>query len=149
MTDKLVSALVMGVLLLALSGMLFAFTLGRSAQDVTVPWIVWFAVLAVIVIVAWRALRPRRLWGVFSAINGGMCWALAFAASVQSLPEWAPYREGTPAGGVDLTLPTTAMLRAALASGYLGIAAVAIGMALMIAAGWLLSGGGGAKHLLH
>jgi hypothetical protein len=146
MRHRLLSALVMGGLLLALSGTLFALTLGRSAPDIDIPWMVWFATFAVIVVVASWALTRRRVWGFFSAINGGMCWAVAFAGSVQSLPEWAPYREGTPASGVDLALPIAAMLRAALASGYLGIVAVAIGIVLMLAAGWLLSGHDGVKH---
>lgn len=146
MRNRLVGVLVMGGLLLALSGIVFALTLGRSAQEFTVPGIVWFAVFVVIVIVAWRALTPRRTWGLFSALNGGMCWVLAYAVSIPSLPEWAPYREGSPAGGVDLALPIAAALRAALASGYLGIAAAVTGILLLTAAGWLLSGRGGMQH---
>jgi hypothetical protein len=146
MKHKLLGSLVMGGLLLALSGALFALTLGRSAPDIAVPSMVWFAAFAVIVVVALWVLTPRRVWGVFSAINGGMCWAVAFAGSVQSLPEWAPYHEGTPSSGVDLALPVAAMLRAALASGYFGIAAVVVGIVLMLAAGWLLSGHDGVKH---
>jgi len=146
MRSRLLGVLVMGGLLLLLSSIVFGLTLGRSTQAFTVPSIIWFLIVAVIVSVAWVAITPRRIWGVFSAINGGMCWVLAYAASVQSLPEWAPYREGAPAEGIDLTPPLGAALRTALASGYLGIAAAVTGILLMIAAGWLLSSQGGAKH---
>lgn len=146
MKNKLFGVLMMGGLLLALSGIVFALTFGRSAREFTVSWVVWLAVFVVIVIVAWRAVTPRRTWGFFSAINGGMFWVLAYAGSLQPLPEWAPYREGAPAGGIDFTLPIGATLRAALASGYLGIAAVTTGIILMLAAGWLLSGHDGAEH---
>jgi hypothetical protein len=146
MRNKFFGVVVMGGLLLVLSAIVFALTFGRSAQEFMVPWIVWFAVFVVIVILARLALTPRRTWGFFSAINGGMCWVLAYAGSIQPLPEWAPYREGGPAGGVDFALPIGAVLRAALASGYLGIAAVVTGIVLMLAAGWLLSGHDGARH---
>lgn len=143
--NKVLCILVMGALLLALSAILSALVLGPS-QGLLVPWLIGFAIFVVAVAVARRALTPRRSWGILAAVNGGMCWAVVLAVSTQSFPEWAPYREGVPSSGVDLTVPVSGIFRVALASGYLGIVAALIGIILIVAAGWLLSEQGGVRH---
>lgn len=146
MLSRFLSAVLMGVLLLALAGMLYAVTFERGAAALTAPWTVWLVGLILIAAVALRTPSPRHSWGFFSAVNGGMCWALAAVVSTQPVPEWAPYREGIPVDHADLSLPIGAFLGGALLSGYMGIAAVVIGVILTVAAMWLLSTHGHSNH---
>ena len=64
--------------------------------------------------------------GIGILITGGLLLA-------QTLPEWAPYREGQPSGGVALTLPVASVLGARV-SAALGFVAVVIGLALIATA---------------
>ncbi len=69
-----------------------------------------------------------KLFGFFIVglgvlVSGGFLLA-------QTLPEWAPYREGVPAAGVDLTPPIVALLGAQF-SALLGFIAVIIGLVLI------------------
>lgn len=139
MLSRFLSAILMGALLLALADMLYEVTIERGAVALSAPWAIWLVGLALVAAVALRTPSPRHSWGLFSAVNGGMSWALAAIVSTQPLPEWAPYREGLPLDRVDLSLPVGAFLGGALLSGYMGIATVIIGVILTIAAIWLLS----------
>jgi len=61
--------------------------------------------------------------GIGVLVTGGLLLA-------QTLPEWAPYREGTPSSGVSFTLPVVSVLGAWF-SALLGFAAVVVGLVLI------------------
>ena len=130
MTSKFLNLTVMGFLFVVLIGILYAFTLGRSATAIAVPWLVLGGAVLVAGVLAFLTSTARRAWGIFSALNGAISWSLAIVVTLEPLPEWAPYREGVPSDRVEFALPWSAMLRAAVASGYFGIAAAAVGLTL-------------------
>ena len=61
--------------------------------------------------------------GIGILLTGGLLLA-------QTLPEWAPYREGQPSSGVTLTLPVVSIL-GAWVSAILGFVAVVAGLVLI------------------
>ncbi len=138
MSNKWLSALVMGSISLALTTMLALLVVTQTPVVAPVLWASWLASVMLTGWVAWRTSSGRNAWGFLSFINGGISLAILFVNATLPASASAPYEPGGDwLRSVDLTPPVVARLREAMASGYFAIAVIVAGI-LFLAAAYLL-----------
>ena len=129
---RLVAALIMGLLILALSGLLHTAaagaTIGRGASYL---WATWSVAAIVTCVVAFSAPTGRIAWGRLCALGGLLSTGLLVATLLGAQAKEVPFGEfAGQAAWLEVVRPVGAALGAAYLSGALGIAALLIAIVL-------------------
>lgn len=131
---RLVAALVMGLLLLALSGLLHtaaaAATIGAGWSYI---WATWLIAVIATLLIAFGAPTGRIAWGRLCALNGLASAGVLLVSTVVALQERQKVFGGLADQAVSLGFarPIGAALGAALLSAALGIAALFLAVVLL------------------
>lgn len=129
---RLIAAAVMGLLILALSGLLHTAaagaTIGRGASYL---WATWSVALIITCAVAFNAPTGRIAWGRLCALSGLLSTGLLLANLLAAHANEAPFGEFSgQAAWPEFVRPIGAALGAAYLSGALGITALLIAIVL-------------------
>lgn len=135
---RVLAALLMGVLLLALSGLLHTAAAATLGAGWSYLWVTWLVAVLATIFVAVGAPTARIAWGRLCLING-LAAAAVFVATMAGVPPVGAVSGeiADQAAWLGVAQPLGAALGAALLSGALGI--VAIGLAVVLV---------GAAHIL-
>lgn len=133
--SRFLAALLMGLLLLALSGVLHSAAAATVGAGWSYLWVTWIVAVLATASVVFTAPTAQMAWGRLCLVNGLAAGAV-FVASMVALPPAgaSPGEIADQTAWLGVARPLGATLGAALFSGLLGIVAIGLAMVLVAAA---------------
>ena len=139
MVGRVLAIVVMGLLLLAISGLIRSAAAGQAGDAMPSIWIVWLAAGAATLALAAFASSARLAWGRLCLLNGLASLTLLLVSLVaRASPGAASNATAEAIESLGVARPIGAALGGALVSGALGIAAVTLAVVLFVASAFLL-----------
>ena len=133
LAGKLLAALIMGLILLALSGIIYSAAAAGLASPWSYLWLSWLAAGAAALAVALAAPTAKHAWSRLCLLDAATA-IVVFLVALLAAPRAAGMNG---ANWVGAPHPLGAALGAALLSGFLGLFAVILAL-LLLAVAWLL-----------
>lgn len=136
---RVIAALIMGLLLLLLSGALHTAAAAATGFGLSYLWATWLGAIVVTLLITFTAPTGRIAWGMLCALNGVASTGLTVIAVLQ-MTGIVPDRLVDHAGSLGLGESIGGALGGALLSAALGIIGLVIVTALLVAPYVVLDG---------
>ncbi len=148
---RLIAALVMGLVLVVLSGLLHSAAAAAMAGGWSYLWASWSVAIIVTLLIALSAPTRRIAWGRLCAVNGLVSGGVLVASTIAAVKGNAAGLDNLADQGTSFGLarPIGGALGAALLSGALGIAALLLTVVLLAASYVLLHWSARSNRLAH